>query len=335
VVAAGGECAGGWARGALSGSAYLAAAGFAPQLAEELRRAGVAVSGWHGELAISPDPPVAVAWALNTWLAPREIAAPSIGQAAEALRRIQRNWAGYQVSQHRRASLITARLPHLAPKPLRFPEPPPAGHLGAWTLLAPDLILASAAQSSKFVNGEPRFVEDRARPPSRAYLKLFEALTVFGDYPGAGDVCLDLGAAPGGWSWVLAGLGATVVAVDKAELAPAVAALPNVRLRRESAFGLEPAGEAADWVFSDIIAYPGRLLRLVQGWIEAGRVRRIVCTVKFQGETDFAAMAAFAAIPGGDLRHLFHNKHEVTFFWRRCQGPGARIQAPDRGDLLL
>ncbi len=50
--------------------------------------------------------------------------------------------------------------------------------------------------------------------------------------------------------------------------------------------------------------------------LDRGGLRgRIVCTVKFQGETDFAACDAFAAIPGGQLLHLFHNKHELTFLW--------------------
>jgi 23S rRNA (cytidine2498-2'-O)-methyltransferase len=43
-----------------------------------------------------------------------------------------------------------------------------------------------------------------------------------------------------------------------------------------------------------------------------------VCTVKFQGATDHAAAEAFAAIPGGRLMHLYHNKHELTFAWRRA-----------------
>jgi 23S rRNA (cytidine2498-2'-O)-methyltransferase len=56
-------------------------------------------------------------------------------------------------------------------------------------------------------------------------------------------------------------------------------------------------------------------LALVQRWIEAGAAKRIVCTIKFQGETDHAAAEAFAAIPGGRVMHLFHNKHELTFAW--------------------
>jgi 23S rRNA (cytidine2498-2'-O)-methyltransferase len=104
------------------------------------------------------------------------------------------------------------------------------------------------------------------------------------------------------------------VAVDKAALDPAVAAMQGVTIRQESAFGLAP--EPVDWMFSDIVAYPGRLLSLVQSWIDARAAHRIVCTVKFQGEGDYAAADAFMAIPGARLMHLFHNKHELTFAWQ-------------------
>ena len=72
-------------------AAYLAAEGFEAPLAEELSRRGVSVGGWHGRLALSPDPPVQAAWALDTWTAPREIPVASIGQAADALRAMHRN----------------------------------------------------------------------------------------------------------------------------------------------------------------------------------------------------------------------------------------------------
>ncbi len=294
---------------------YLAAEGYEAQLAEELRRAGITVAAWHGRLALSPDPPADPAWALEVWTDPRALPAPSIKAAADALRAIQRNWCCFAATQHRRAALIAARLPPVKARALRFPEPAPGAHLGAWTLLAPDRLLASPTKTSPFVNGECRFIEDRAGPPSRAYLKLWEALTRLGHRPEAGETCLDLGAAPGGWTWALAQLDARVIAVDKAELDPAVAALANVTTRRDSAFALAP--EPVDWLFSDVIAYPDRLLEMVQRWIASGLAGRILCTIKFQGETDHDAAARFAAIPGARVRHLFHNRHELTFFWAR------------------
>ncbi|HEY2134091.1 MAG TPA: SAM-dependent methyltransferase [Acetobacteraceae bacterium] len=294
-------------------AAYLAPEGLEAVLAEELGRAGIIIAGWHGRLALSPQPPVAAAWALDVWTDPREIDIASVKSAATALRALQRNWSAYPVAHHRRMALIAGHLPPVKARPLIFPEPAPASHLGAWTLLAPDRMLASPAKTSPFVNGECVFEEDHIAPPSRAYLKLWEACTRLGTHPVPGETCLDLGASPGGWTWAIAALGAHVTAIDKAPLAPRVAAMPGVVWREGSAFALPP--EKVDWLFSDIIAYPDRLLALVQAWIAASAPRHIVCTLKFQGETDHAAAEAFAAIPGGRVMHLFHNKHELTFAW--------------------
>ena len=294
-------------------AAYLAAEGFEAELAEELARSGRRVAAWHGRLALSPDPPGHAAWALDIWTDCREIPAPSIGAAAKALRAIQRNWSLYAPLHHRRASLIAAALPPVSAKPLVFPSPAPSAPLGAFTLLAADRLLASPAKTSPVPGGEWRFVEDREGPPSRAYLKLWEALTRLGRHPRPGEHCLDLGAAPGGWTWALARLGARVTAVDKAPLDPRVAAMPGVEVRAQSAFALDPRQERAEWLFSDIVCYPARLLALVRRWLAAGTVPNLLCTIKFQGATDHAAAEAFAAIPGAVLFHGSHNTHELTF----------------------
>ena len=61
--------------------------------------------------------------------------------------------------------------------------------------------------------GEYEFQEDKTSPPSRAYLKLWELFTRLGHWPRSGERVLDLGASPGGWTFVLANqLGANVVA---------------------------------------------------------------------------------------------------------------------------
>ena len=299
-------------------AAYLAPEGLEGVLGEELARAGVSVSAWHGRLALSEQAPVRSAWALEVWTDPREIEVPSVKAAADALRAMQRNWAAYGAAHHRRMALIGERLPPVKARPLVFPAAAPAGHLGAWTLLAPDRMLASPTKTSPFVNGECVFVEDRAGPPSRAYLKLWEACTRLGEWPVAGQRCMDLGATPGGWTWAIAQLGAQVTAVDRAPLDAAVAAMPGVVFRQGSAFTVVP--EAVDWLFSDVIAYPSPLLEMVRNWVGSGLAARIVCTIKLQGETDHGAADAFAAIEGGRVFHLFHNKHELTFAWKRDGG---------------
>jgi 23S rRNA (cytidine2498-2'-O)-methyltransferase len=290
--------------------AYLAPEGFLPQLLEEL---GGDARETYGNLVLASGPERPIAWTANVWRDPAVIEIASIGDAANKLRAIQRNWALYSFAHHRRAALIAERLPKVSAKPLQFGDPAPTAPLGSWTLIDQNRLLAAAHCTSPFPNGEANFIEDRTAP-SRAYLKLWELFTLLGQRPGRDDFCLDLGASPGGWTWVVQRLGARVLSVDKAPLDPSVGGLPNVEERRESAFGLDPKSVGrVDWLFSDVVCYPTRLLTLVKKWIEAGTVRRFACTIKFQGATDFETMRAFAAIPDSRLLHLHHNKHELTW----------------------
>jgi len=295
---------------ALGATAYLAAEGFLDDLLGEIGPA----QAIHDRLAIVAGPPRAAAWAENIWYDPVKIEVASIGEAAKALRNIQRNWILYSTQFHRRAKLIQERLPSVSAKPLVFPQAAPIAPLGSWTLLDEHTILAAARCASPFPNGVVNFFEDKVAPPNRAYLKLWEALTRIGKMPGPGELCLDLGASPGGWTWVLQSLGARVIAVDKAPLDPRIAALPNIVSRQDSAFALKPEDiGAVDWLFSDVICYPERLYRLVTTWIDSGLAKNMVCTIKFQGATDFAMQQRFADVPGARLMHLHNNKHELTW----------------------
>lgn len=301
----------------LGQTAYLAAPDFVDQLVAELGDVAVV----RDRLVFADGAPRDVAWAQNVWHDPVSLQIDSINDGARALRSIQRNWALYSCAHHGRAALIAEKLPHVSARPLVFPADPPTAPLGSWTLIEPDTIVAAARCSSPFVHGEPRFVEDRENPPNRAYLKIWEALTSLQVRPQPGELCVDLGASPGGWTWALQQLGARVIGVDKAPLDPSVAALPGVEHRLESAWSLDPDEfGAVDWLFCDMACYPERLLRLVRRWMAAGTCGRMLCTIKFQGATDHAVAAEFAAIPGSRLFHLACNKHELT--WALLDPPG-------------
>jgi 23S rRNA (cytidine2498-2'-O)-methyltransferase len=251
-------------------------------------------------------------WAQNLWLEPQRFEFTSISQAAKHLRGIQRNWHLHSTGAHRRAQLIQEQLPPLKPRPLAFMAPLPTAPLGSWTLLDEKTLFYSARCSSPFADGEVHFAENKIDPPSRAYLKLWEWFTLNGRAPGAGERVLDLGSSPGGWTWVLDQLGCEVFSVDKAPLAENLNLSSRVRYVAESAFALDPAAVGAvDWLFSDIICYPERLLDLVRRW--EGFARNFVCTIKFQGPTNHDVVREFMALPGARVRHLFHNKHELTW----------------------
>lgn len=289
----------------------------APEGRLELLRAELsAVTAVHGNLVIAAGPPQPCAWAQNVWLDVHELRATSIGDAAEQLSRVQRNWWPYAFTLHRKSELLHAKLPHVAARPLRFPEPAPSAPLGSFTWVDNETLLCAAACSSPFPNGEPRFVEfgEREGPPSRAYLKLFEALTVLGAHPGKNERCLEIGASPGGWTWVLATLGARVLAVDRSPLAPQVRRMRNVEERLGNAFTATPdAVGPVRWLFSDVVCYPEKLYDYVRLWLDSGACHNFVCTLKFQGSGHYDVIDRFRALPGGKVVHLFHNRHELTW----------------------
>ena len=247
-------------------------------------------------------------WAQNIWHDVVEFKFQSISEAAKHLRSIQRNWWLHSTIKHRRAQLIQDQLPSLKIKALKFPSPLPMLPLGSWTLKDEGTMLYSARCSSLFPDGEVQFEENKVDPPSRAYLKLWEFFTLTQTSPRAGDRVMDMGSSPGGWTWVLDQLGASVVSVDKAPLT--VKTSSRVEFIDESAFALEP--RPVDWFFSDIICYPERLLQLVLKWEKFSP--RFVCTIKFQGPTNNSAVAEFLKISGSRVLHLSANKHELTWY---------------------
>jgi 23S rRNA (cytidine2498-2'-O)-methyltransferase len=186
-------------------------------------------------------------------------------------------------------------------------------------------MIASSRCSSPFPGGFIEFAEDKEGPPSRAYLKLWEALTRCGRVPAPGQRCLDAGASPGGWTWALARLGAEVIAVDRARPDERVLSLPAVRFLKHDAFTLTP-GELGpvDWLFCDAACYPPRLYLWIEKWLASGLCGNFICTLKMQGEPDFQTLRRFAALPGRVV-HLCYNKHELTWI---LTGKGNTITNP-------
>jgi 23S rRNA (cytidine2498-2'-O)-methyltransferase len=271
-----------------------------------------------GPAAQAVTPPAAVLctsfWNRNIWLEPFRVEFDSLSEAASALRAVQRNWAPALSACFRRGALLAEKLPPLSAKPRPFPWALPDAPMGSWTLLDAHTMIASARCTSPFPNGFIAFEEDVQGPPSRAYLKLWEALVRRRRFPAAGERCLDAGASPGGWTWALAGLGARVTAVDRAPLEERIAALPQVSFIRHDAFTLRPEDIGPlDWLFCDVICYPPRLYEWIERWLQSGLCRNFVCTIKMQGRPDFETTRRFAAIPGGNVVHLCHNKHELTW----------------------
>ena len=258
-------------------------------------------------------------WARSAMLKPRILDFESIGEAANSLKNIQRNWAPYQYQYFRRANLIQEKLPYINLKPRSFPVKIPAKPIGLYTLISEKQMIFSAETSSFLPAGKITFLEDHENPPSRAYLKIQESLAMANllngtEFPKPREHCFEAGACPGGWTWVLVGLGASVHAVDRAELSPDLMENPLVKFQAHDAFTLKPQDVGfCDWVFSDVICYPERLLKWVNEWLESGLCRNMICTIKMQGEPDWNIIKQFSEIPGSRIVHLNYNKHELTW----------------------
>lgn len=181
-------------------------------------------------------------------------------------------------------------------------------------------------------------VNDDPSAPASSFRKLAEAFGQLGAWPTRGEVALDLGASPGGWTVVLRRAGARVLAVDRAPLAPALMRDRGVQHFAGDAFAFDATphlvgGGRIDWLVSDIVAFPARIIALLG---ELGQIRRfgaggpprfVVVQMKFRGDPDLGAVAAglAAAEASGYIvraRHLCHDKNEVTIVARYVGAPG-------------
>lgn len=186
--------------------------------------------------------------------------------------------------------------------------------------------------SSAALNGIQR-VSMAGDAPSRSYLKLAEAFEVFLDrkeqalWLKPGMTAVDLGAAPGGWTWQLAQRGLKVIAVDNGPLKGAAAAHPSIRHLRQDGFRFRPQ-RPVDWLVCDMVEQPQRVAALMTEWFVNGLTQRAVFNLKLPMKKRVAALhealnGIRAAINAKGLRYrleakqLYHDREEVTVFLAR------------------
>jgi 23S rRNA (cytidine2498-2'-O)-methyltransferase len=183
-----------------------------------------------------------------------------------------------------------------------------------WTINSNGELLVCDQPEAQYPLGWYEFEENKSAPPNRAYLKLWESLTLGHIRLSADDVVADLGASPGGWTWVLSDIVKHVYSVDKAPLNENITKRQNVTYFSEDAFTASPTKfKNCNWMFSDIICTPLRLLELVETWLNAGQVKNYHCTIKFKGSCDFDILRKFLNIENSKIIHLYQNKNEVTW----------------------
>ncbi|MBI5245886.1 MAG: rRNA methyltransferase [Elusimicrobia bacterium] len=168
--------------------------------------------------------------------------------------------------------------------------------------------------SREAVAGGQRRMGDDPNAPSRSYLKAEEAYGILGKSPRSGEAVVDLGAAPGGWSYSAAKRGASVVAVDNGPLKGGAVCAAIVH-RAEDAFKFVPE-KTVDWLFCDMVEDPDRIADLLGRWLENKWCRRFVVNLKFGRNDPLRVLARAEEFrPRCSLlrvRHLFHDREELT-----------------------
>jgi len=160
-----------------------------------------------------------------------------------------------------------------------------------------------------------------ADAPSRAYCKIEEAIA-WAELPiEAGQVALEIGAAPGGAVMALAKRGLEVYGVDTGELAPNVLALPGVHhfAMKVGALRWEQLPARVDWLLVDVNLAPQVALHEVARLMPRLRptLKGAVITLKLN---DFAFVDALPALikrieefgfTSVRMRHLPSNRREI------------------------
>jgi len=166
--------------------------------------------------------------------------------------------------------------------------------------------------------------------PSRSYLKLAEAFDVFlsreeqEKWLTPGLHAVDLGAAPGGWTWQLVQRGLKVIAVDNGPLKGVAAEHPSIKHLRQDGFRYRPS-RPVDWLVCDMVEQPARVAALIADWIVSGATSRAIFNLKLPMKKRSEALAdaltsVRAALDAKGLRYrlqakqLYHDREEVTVF---------------------
>lgn len=198
------------------------------------------------------------------------------------------------------------------------------GERGAVWLTGSTAALVGITRGGPFPGGIARLKFPTAAP-SRSTLKLDEAIQVLLT-PGErarlfkpGMSAVDLGAAPGGWTFQLVQRGLRVIAVDNGKIDARLLSSGKVEHRREDGFRFR-AKNPVDWLVCDMVEQPSRVVALMVEWLKTGRCRGAIFNLKLPMRKRHAAWIEAR----GELiklarpkfrfcaKQLYHDREEIT-----------------------
>lgn len=165
--------------------------------------------------------------------------------------------------------------------------------------------------------------------PSRSTLKLEEAFHFFipqSEWPTrltSGMNAVDLGAAPGGWTWQLVQRGMMVHAIDNGPMNQALMDSGQVKHFREDGFKYRPFKKNVYWLVCDMVEKPIKVARLMADWAIKGDCREAIFNLKLPMKQRYAHICdvleeiQVSLYESGlryqlSVKHLYHDREEVT-----------------------
>ncbi len=183
---------------------------------------------------------------------------------------------------------------------------------------------APGTAAANFPGGIPR-LRFPPEAPSRSTLKLDEAFQVLltenerDRLLRAGMRAVDLGSAPGGWTYQLVRRHLRVIAVDNGRMDAGLLQSGLVEHLRDDGFRYLPK-KPVDWLVCDMVEKPSRVVDLVMRWFAGGHCRAAIFNLKLPMKKRFDAWAQarnsleILTTRGFNLRarQLYHDREEIT-----------------------
>jgi 23S rRNA (cytidine2498-2'-O)-methyltransferase len=185
-----------------------------------------------------------------------------------------------------------------------------------------------ARNSSPHVMGIPR-LKFPSQSPSRSTLKLDEAFLYFiprnewDERLTSGMNAVDLGSAPGGWTYQLVRRGMMVTAIDNGPMAESLMETGQVKHKMMDGFKYIPQKQNVYWLVCDMIEKPQRVARLMTEWLLKGYCKEAMFNLKLPMKGRYAQVAedlqsikdAFSANNVKYelyAKHLYYDREEIT-----------------------
>jgi 23S rRNA (cytidine2498-2'-O)-methyltransferase len=192
---------------------------------------------------------------------------------------------------------------------------------GAWMGIT---LIHNSAQNPM---GIPRLRMPKSAP-SRSTLKLDEAINWFftreqqNSWFKPGMHAVDLGAAPGGWSWQLVNRGLLVTAVDNGPMDKTLMSTGMVEHLRSDAFTYAPDNQI-DWLVCDMAERPLHVSRLIARWFIHRNCKAAIFNLKLPMKKRYPSVLECKHLLGRELgrasikhtlriKQLYHDREEVT-----------------------